>query len=242
MARALSALGALGALGILTTGAIALTGCGESTKTVSVSSAPPTGARASTVTTSSTAAPSTTTPATTTTPTPTTTTGATNNNTSSTTTSTTRTAPAPAFAEQEREKTTGASGGTAGAEGAESAAAVLREHGYVAKSTSEYHPSQTLRVLIGTGAQSNDGYDKRAFFFIDGRYIGTDTSTPSAQVSVVSQGDTEVTLAYALYRPHDALCCPSGGQAKVTFQLNNGKLAPLQQIPPAQSNTGLSRQ
>lgn len=217
-------------------GAIALIGCGESTKTVSVSSAPPTGTRASTTTTSNATTPSTA---------PTTTTGAsTSPSTTSTpsptsTPSTTRTAPAPAFAEQER--TTSASGGRS-AEGAEGALAVLREHGYVTKNTSEYHPNQTLRVLIGTGASSNDGYDKRAFFFVDGRYIGTDTSTPSAQVSVVSQGDTEVTLAYSLYRPHDSLCCPSGGQAKVTFQLNDGKLTPLQPIPPEQSSTGLSRQ
>lgn len=119
---------------------------------------------------------------------------------------------------------------------------MVREHGYVVKDTSDYHPDQTLRVLIGTGAHSNDGYDQRAFFFIDGRYIGTDSSTPSAQVSVVSQGDTEVTLGYAMYRLHDPLCCPSGGQAKVTFQLNNGQLAPLSPIPPAESRTGLSRQ
>lgn len=220
----------------LATGAIALAGCGESTETVSVSSAPTsTGTQARTSAASGSTSTHSTTPTTATGAT-----GATGPASGSATPSTTRTAPAPAFAEQERAKTTGA-GGTS-AEGAEGAAAVVREHGYLANNTSEYHPNQTLRVLIGTGERSNDGYDKRAFFFLDGRYIGTDASTPSAQVSVVSQGDTEVTLAYSLYRPHDALCCPSGGQAKVTFQLNNGKLAPLQPIPPAQSSTGLSRQ
>jgi len=41
----------------------------------------------------------------------------------------------------------------------------------------------------------------------------------------VSQG-AQVTLAYAL---------SGGGQASVRFQLNNGKLVPLDQIPPASS-------
>jgi hypothetical protein len=207
--------------------AVTIAGCGESTKTVSVSGAPPTVAHATDTTPGATT-------------TSTSTTGTTSTSAPATTNpSTTRTAPAPAFAEQEHTKT---SSQGASAEGLEGALAAVHEHGYVAKDTSEYHPDQTLRVLIGTGAHSGDGYDKRAFFFIDGRYIGTDASSPSAQLSVVSQGDTEVTLAYSLYRSHDPLCCPSGGQAKVTFQLNDGKLVPLDPIPPAESSTGLSRQ
>ncbi len=150
----------------------------------------------------------------------------------------TRTAPEPAFAEKEK----AASGTGASNEGLAAALAVVRAHGYAAKDTSDYHPNQTLRVLIGTGANSNDGYDKQAFFFVDGRYIGTDSSRPSAQLSVVSQGDTEVTLAYALYRPGNPLCCPAGGQAQVRFQLNNGRLTTLDPIPPVNSTTGPSRQ
>jgi hypothetical protein len=97
-------------------------------------------------------------------------------------------------------------------------------------------------VLVGTNAGSGDGYDQRAFFFLDGKYIGTDSSQPSAGIHVVSQSDTEITLAYTLYRPHDSLCCPGGGQARVRFQLNNGKLTPLDPIPPINSTTGTSRQ
>jgi hypothetical protein len=119
---------------------------------------------------------------------------------------------------------------------------VLSAHGYTAQDPSDYHSNQTLRVLIGAGAHSNDGYDKQAFFFVDGRYIGTDSTRPSAILSVVSQSDTEVTLAYALYRPGNSLCCPGGGQAQVRFQLNNGQLEPLGSIPPVSSSTGLSRQ
>jgi LppP/LprE lipoprotein len=138
----------------------------------------------------------------------------------------TRTAPGPAFAQ------------STGGEGLSAATAVLQARGFTPVDTSQYHPSQTLQVLIG----SRGGSDQQAFFFVNGRYIGTDTSQPSGHVSVVEQGDTEVTLAYALYRPSDPVCCPSGGQTTVRFELNNGALEPLDPIPPAASSTGLSRQ
>jgi hypothetical protein len=51
-----------------------------------------------------------------------------------------------------------------------------------------------------------------------------------------------VTLAYPLYRKSDPLSSPSGGQATVRFELNNGKLTPVGSIPPASSSgTALSR-
>jgi hypothetical protein len=143
---------------------------------------------------------------------------------------TTRTAPEPAFTQQE-----------AHAEGVHAAAAVVRAHGYTPNATSEYHADQTLRVLVGTRTGSGDGYGQQAFFFVAGRYIGTDAKEPSATVKVLSQGDTEVALSYPLYRKGDPLSSPSGGQATVRFQLNNGKLTPVGQIPPASSSAALSR-
>jgi len=144
---------------------------------------------------------------------------------------TTRTAPEPAFTQHE----------SSGAEGAGAAAAVVRAKGFTPDDTSEYHPGQTLRVLLGTRTGSADGHGQQAFFFVDNRFIGTDAKEPSATVKVVSQSDTQVTLAYPLYRKGDPLCCPGGGQAIVSFQLNNGQLTPVGQIPPANSTNGLSR-
>ena len=117
----------------------------------------------------------------------------------------------------------------------------MRANGFTPNDTSEYHPNQTLRVLVGTRTGSGDGYGQRAFFFVNGHYIGTDAIAPSAALSVVSQSDTSVTISYPLYRHNDPLCCPGGGQATVSFQLNNGKLAPVGSIPPASSSSGLSR-
>lgn len=135
-------------------------------------------------------------------------------------TTTSRTSTAPAFLEK----------GKQGSAAVASAVATVEERGYKPISTAEYHPSQTLSVLTA----SHEGEGEQAFFFIDGKYIGTDASQPSASISVVSQGDTEVTLSYALF---NAKRQPDG-HAQVRFQLNNGKLMPLSAIPPAQPSAG----
>jgi LppP/LprE lipoprotein len=204
-------------------GAALLGGCGSSTKTVSVAGTPGVSQGATAQTTAST--PSTKKAPAGATPGRATTNGGTPAPTS------TRAAPEPAFTHQE-----------ATAEGLSGAVAVVRARGFTPDSTSDYHPSQTLRVLIGTRAGSSDGHGQQAFFFVNGRYIGTDTREPSATLRVVAQGDTEVTVAYALYRKSDPLCCPGGGQTRVRFQLNNGRLMPLDPIPPASSTSGMSRQ
>ncbi len=193
-----------------------LAGCGSQTKTVTAASTPP-----ATQTTGTTHTPSTSSTSTTQTSTTSTTTS---------TPSTTRTASEPAFTEQ-----------SGHGEGVSAAAATVRSKGYTPNDTSEYHSGQTLRVLIGTRTGSGDGYGQQAFFFVDGRYIGTDAKEPSAKLKVVSQGDTEVAIAYPLYRKNDPLCCPGGGQKVVHFQLDNGRLTALDTIPPVRSGQGLSR-
>jgi LppP/LprE lipoprotein len=211
-ASALSTVTALGAAALLAA-------CGSGTKTVTAASAPPESQTATTA------------PATTTRKSSTATTPTATSPTTSAGSSTTRSAPEPAFAQQEGKS-----------EGTSAAAATVRERGYTPNDTSEYHSDQTLRVLVGTRAGSADGYGQQAFFFLNGRYLGTDTKEPSAKVRVVGQGDTEVTLAYSLYRHGDPLSSPTGGEARVTFQLNDGKLVPLGKIPPASSTAALSRQ
>jgi hypothetical protein len=213
-------------------GGALLGGCGGSgTKTVSVSdSAPP----ASTSTATSTAAKGT--PQTDTSPTRTTAKSPASTAPENQSSSATRTSPEPAFAQH----TSGAS--ESPSQSTPAAAAVVRAHGYTPNAMSDFHPEQTLGVVVATKTGSGDGYNQQAFFFVNGKYIGTDTAQPSASVKIVSQSDTEVTLAYPLYRAHDPLCCPGGGQATVHFQLNDGKLTPVGQIPPASSASGLSRQ
>jgi hypothetical protein len=146
------------------------------------------------------------------------------------TTGTTRSAPEPAFT-QEKPRS----------EGEAAAAALVHSKGFTPNNSSQYRSNQALRVLLATKTGSGDGYAQQAFFFVNGRYIGTDTREPSATLRVLSQSDTEVTLAYPLYRKNDPLCCPGGGQATVRFQLNNGRLTALDPIPPVERSNGLSR-
>jgi LppP/LprE lipoprotein len=202
-----------------------LTACGSSqTKTVTVASSP---AETQSTTTS---APTTTARTTPTTTTATTTAPPATANGGAEAPTTTHTATEPAFTQQEPHS-----------QGLSEAVSVLKAHGYTANETSQYHSNQTLQVLIGTSSTSSDGHTQQAFFFVRGRYIGTDTKLPSATVDVVAQSDTEVTLSYPLYRPTDPPSSPSGGHAVVRFQLNNGQLTSLDPIPPASSTTGLSR-
>jgi hypothetical protein len=205
-------------LPVLAVVALTAAGCGSNTKTVTVETPASAAAGTTGTTTATTTATTTTTSTQATAPART------------STTATTRSAPEPSFTEQETH-----------AESAGAAAAVLQAHGYTANDASEYHPDQTLRVLVGTRAGSADGYGQQAFFFLDGRYLGTDTKEASAKLRVVSQSDTEVAIAYPLYRPGNSLCCPAGGEQIVHFALNDGKLTALDPIPPANSKTGVSR-
>ncbi len=209
-------------IAIVTAAALILGGCGSGgTKTVSISSA--TGAHTTTqqktTTGTTSSSPTTTTPTSTTTST---------NQTGGA--EATRTTTAPAFTKE-----------STSAEGVGTAVAVIKAHGYTPSETSTYNPSNTLHVLVGTRSGSSDGYGQQAFFFVGGRYIGTDTKEPSASVKVVGQSDTEVTLVYQLYKPGDPLSHPSGGEATVRFQLNNGRLVALNPIPPATSSTAAAR-
>jgi hypothetical protein len=119
--------------------------------------------------------------------------------------------------------------------------ATVNRLGYTARDRRTYRPGQTLKVLVGTKTGSADARIQHAFFFEGDRYLGTDTADPSASMRVAAQSDTSVTLAYRLYRPRDPLCCPSGGERRVRFELDNGRLSPMGQIPSSSSKAALSR-
>ncbi|MDX6643054.1 MAG: hypothetical protein QOD76_1016 [Solirubrobacteraceae bacterium] len=110
------------------------------------------------------------------------------------------------------------------------AAATVEREGFDVIDRRAYDPRTTLRVLLGIKHGSGDGYAKRAFFFVGGRYIGTDTSDLSASMRIASQTDTTVGLTYALYGPRDALCCPHRF-ATVRYHWNGTRLVPLDPIP-----------
>lgn len=195
---------------------VLIAGCGSGTKVVSAHEGASTKTSVSTVTSSSSTSASAPEAASTATRT--------------VTATSTRTSAAPAFAEQESSQ-----------RALTAAVATIQRAGYTPTDTSQYRPQQTLRVLTATRTGTGGEHQQRAFFFVDERYIGTDSSQPSASLKVLSQGETSVTLAYGMYRAGDSLCCPSGGQRTVRFQLNDGHLQALDAIPPAHSGNALAR-
>lgn len=124
----------------------------------------------------------------------------------------------PATTERSRTATAPASAPPEPTGGIEAAVFRVSKAGYAVTDRATYDDQATLRVLIGTG-----GGKQQAFFFKGESYLGTDTSEPSRGIAVVTHDDTMVTLRY-LFR---------AGHADVRFALDNGKLVPLDKIPPA---------
>lgn len=108
------------------------------------------------------------------------------------------------------------------------AVAELRRQGYKPARLADWHARQSLRVLIGT-----QGGQRRGFFFVGPRYIGTDATTPSAKLRVGRQDKRSVTLVYSVWRPGDRACCPHGGTVRVRFRWDGGQLQPQSAIPAA---------
>jgi LppP/LprE lipoprotein len=112
------------------------------------------------------------------------------------------------------------------------AVAVLTQQGFEPVRLGDYNPRNKLRVLIGRPA-TDDAGPRRAFFFVDGRFIGHDSDAPSARLQVARARDRAITLSYGLYEPGDRRCCPKGGTARVRFRWDGATLAPQDEIPLA---------
>jgi len=117
----------------------------------------------------------------------------------------------------------------------EAAVAHLRSQGFEPVSVASYHPRQAIRVLIGRPKPASGLRGRRAFFFLREQYVGTDAVDPSAHVRVVRQAGGKITLAYERYAAGDKPCCPRDGTQKVRFAMGDGRLEPLDPVPPAAS-------
>jgi LppP/LprE lipoprotein len=107
----------------------------------------------------------------------------------------------------------------------------VESEGYEASDTSTYDSSAPVAVLIGVKVPTADARRQHAFFFADGRYLGTDTKNTSAGIDVAYQTGSTVALEYELFEPDDAMCCPSAGSATVRYRWNGQQLVPLDPIP-----------
>jgi hypothetical protein len=72
----------------------------------------------------------------------------------------------------------------------------------------------------------------RAFFFVDGGYVGLDATSASGKLRAGRQLEREITLVYTLYEDGDRACCPKGGDTRVHFRWTGEALEPREEIPP----------
>lgn len=107
----------------------------------------------------------------------------------------------------------------------------VRRAGYAPVEPADYRADHVLRVLIGKPVGSTPA-GLRGFFFVRGKYIGQDATTPSRRLRPGRQLEREITLVYTLYEPGDRECCPKGGDTRVHFRWNGDALEPREQIPP----------
>lgn len=119
--------------------------------------------------------------------------------------------------------------------GLAAAEAKVRSLGYTPNpdSASHWDNSASLHVIVGILTGSADGHPLWAFFFADGRYLGTDTAQPSALIELAWTKSDTVAITYDLYVPQDPMCCPSAGTATVRYQWNGSQLTALDPIPAA---------
>ncbi len=116
------------------------------------------------------------------------------------------------------------------------AADLVASRGFKVVRLDDYDPEATLRVLIGR----SDSGSEFAFFFAGGDYLGNDSTDPSADVSVQSTADSEVTLQYGIFQPGDAPDMPTGVPVLIHFSWDGTELTPLEALPsPKQRTPGL---
>jgi len=117
---------------------------------------------------------------------------------------------------------------------------IVAGRGYTANPQT-FNPSRNLNVLLGLRTGSADGTLQNAFFFWQGRYIGTDTSDNSAGIRFASASDDTIALVYRLYNPQDPQCCATAGQTTVRFHWQGSRLVPLDPIPSSSPTVRSSR-
>ena len=108
------------------------------------------------------------------------------------------------------------------------AVAALAAEDFTPVRLADWRPDAELQVLVGRHAEGGNP----AFFFADGEMIGSDDPLVSGKLRVAKARKRSVTLAYGLYAPGDEPCCPSGGEAEVSFTVEGGALVPDAALPP----------
>ncbi|MCW3042362.1 MAG: serine/threonine protein kinase [Actinobacteria bacterium] len=87
---------------------------------------------------------------------------------------------------------------------------------------STWRSSATLHVLHAMPAAAAGNGGDYFFFFVNGNPVGDFHFTGA--VGERAPDATSFAVTYGVYKPGDAHCCPSGGNATVTFRWDGSKL------------------
>lgn len=110
---------------------------------------------------------------------------------------------------------------------------VVRSRGFDVVRLGDYDPEARLRVLIGRTPDRA----KLAFFFVDGEYLGNDSTESSAKLKVKQSSDVDVTLSYGIFQPGDEPDTPTGEPIVVTFRYEAGQVQPVEALPAPEQRT-----
>jgi len=91
----------------------------------------------------------------------------------------------------------------------------------------DWNPDDTLQVLIGETTEGS----QLAFWFVDGTYLGNDSTDLSTKLRVKRTDDIEVTLRYAIYEDGDEPGKPTGEPIDVKFLYGAGTVEPVEALP-----------
>ena len=104
---------------------------------------------------------------------------------------------------------------------------LVRSRDFKVVDKNDWNPDDTLQVLIGT---TDDG-NELAFFFVDGSYLGNDSTEVSTKLRVKRTDDLEVTLQYGIYQSGDEPGKPTGEPIQVIFRYEAGTVEPVEALP-----------
>jgi hypothetical protein len=83
-----------------------------------------------------------------------------------------------------------------------------------------------------------DGHDQRIWFFRDSHFVGHDDKQSSGEIIGSWRNLNTLAFLYVLYRPTDAMCCPSGGAVSVRYRWNGKKIVRLDPLPRRTASRG----
>jgi len=100
---------------------------------------------------------------------------------------------------------------------------------------SEWQHGWAFNALYGSCLGN---YDQRIWFFVHGRFVGTDAKRPSHEILGMWRGARTIAFMYVLYRYQDPACCSTGGGKIVRYRWNSGRVVRLDRLPPVQDYSG----